>query len=337
MNIHSFDTEKRVLVIAEIGNNHEGSFEVAERMIAEAAAAGADAVKFQTIDPAKLVAASEPVRLKQLGSFKFERRQFEALKHRADQEGVLFLSTPFDCGCVDWLDELVPAFKIASGDNDFTALLERVASTGKPVIMSTGMSGLDSLSSSQSILERAWMQRGIHSPGLAYLHCVVSYPTPPEQAELLAIRELASFDGVVPGYSDHTLGIEAAILSVGIGARIIEKHFTLDKGQMTFRDHQLSADPADFKRMVQGVRVAEKLLGSGKLSVRPCEQAALLSVRRSVAAAVDLSVGQVVNSSDITWLRPGTGVPVGQESGVVGKRLTKPVPAGHLFSEEHFA
>jgi N,N'-diacetyllegionaminate synthase len=337
MKIGNIDTTQQVFVVAEIGNNHEGSFEIAERMIADAAAAGADAVKFQTIDPAKLVAASEPARREQLGRFRFDRGQFEALKNRADKESVLFLSTPFDCDCVAWLAELVPAFKIASGDNNFTALLERVASTRKPVIMSTGMSGAESLSSSRANLESAWRKHGIVHPGLSFLHCVVSYPTPPEEAELLAIRELVSLDGIVPGYSDHTLGIEAAILSVGIGARIVEKHFTLDKRQKTFRDHQLSADPSDFCRMVQGIRAAEKLLGCGRLSVRPCEQAAVASARRSVAAARDLAAGQIVNPSDITWLRPGTGIPVGQESGVVGKRLTKPVAAGHLFSEEHFA
>jgi N-acetylneuraminate synthase/N,N'-diacetyllegionaminate synthase len=336
MKIGNIDTTEHVLVIAEIGNNHEGSFETAERMIAQAAAAGADAVKFQTIDPAKLVAASEPARREQLGRFRFDRGQFEALKKRADKESVLFLSTPFDCDCVDWLAELVPAFKIASGDNNFTALLERVASTGKPVMMSTGMSGSESLSSSLSTLESAWRKHGITHPGLSFLHCVVSYPTPPEEAELLAIRELASLDGIVPGYSDHTLGIEAAILSVGIGARVVEKHFTLDKGRTTFRDHQLSADPADLKRMVQGIRAAEKLLGRGELSVRPCEQAALASARRSLAATTDLAVDHVVSLSDVTWLRPGTGIPVGHESGIVGKRLTKPVAAGHLFLEAYF-
>lgn len=336
MKIANKDTLDRVVVIAEIGNNHEGCFETAERMVSEAAAAGVDAVKFQTIDSAKLVAASEPARREQLGRFQFERHQFEKLKKRADSEGVVFLSTPFDCDCVDWLDELVPAFKIASGDNNFSPLLERVAGTGKPIIMSTGLSEIASLGASRSVLENAWKRRGIEKPGLAFLHCVVSYPTPPEEAELWAIRELASLEGIIPGYSDHTLGIEAAVLSVGVGARIVEKHFTLDKARTTFRDHQLSADPKDLKKMIEGIRAAEKFLGRGSLAVRACEQAAQTSARRSIAASRDLSEGHFIELSDVTWLRPGTGIPVGMEETIVGKILKSPVSAGHLFSKEHF-
>jgi N,N'-diacetyllegionaminate synthase len=336
MKIANKDTSDRVVVIAEIGNNHEGCFETAERMVSEAAAAGADAVKFQTIDPAKLVAASEPARREQLRRFKFERRQFEKLKKRADSEGVIFLSTPFDCDCVEWLDEWVPAFKIASGDNNFLPLLERVAATGKPIIMSTGLSERDSLRASRDVLEKAWKRHGFEKPGLAFLHCVVSYPTPPQEAELWAIRELAALDGIIPGYSDHTLGIEAAVLSVGVGARIVEKHFTLDKARTTFRDHQLSADPLDLKRMIDGIRSAETFLGAGKLSVRACEQAALSSARRSLAACRDLPEGHSIDLSDITWLRPGTGISVGSEEKIVGKKLKTPVAAGHLFSMEHF-
>jgi sialic acid synthase SpsE len=336
MKIASTNTADRVFVIAEIGNNHEGCFETAERMVSAAAAAGVDAVKFQTIDPAKLVAASESARREQLGRFQFDRYQFEKLKKRADSEGVAFLSTPFDCDCVEWLDEMVPAFKIASGDNNFLPLLERVASTGKPVIMSTGLSKRDSLRTSRTILENAWNRQGIKNPGLAFLHCVVSYPTPTEQAELGAIRELATIDGIVPGYSDHTLGIEAAVLSVGIGARIIEKHFTLDKARATFRDHQLSADPEDLKKMIEGIRAAEKLLGRGSLAVRSCEQAALTSARRSIAASRNLPEGHFIELADITWLRPGTGIPVGMEETIVGRMLKSPVTAGHLFSKEHF-
>jgi sialic acid synthase SpsE len=126
-------------------------------------------------------------------------------------------------------------------------------------------------------------------------------------------------------------------LSVGLGARIIEKHFTLDKTQTSFRDHQLSADPSDFERMVQGVRNAEKLLGRGEVSLRQCEQAALSSARRSIAAAADLPAGHVVESTDVTWLRPGNGIPPGEESKIVGRKLKTSIPAGHLFSEKHFS
>ena len=137
MKIGPLDTADRVLVIAEIGNNHEGDFAVAERMIGEAAACGVDAVKFQTFEPSKWVASSDTARREMLARFAFSRLQFEHLKSRADREGVLFLSTPFDVECLEWLAPLVPAIKISSSDNTFTPLLERAAATGKPLLIST--------------------------------------------------------------------------------------------------------------------------------------------------------------------------------------------------------
>ena len=139
LKIGNFDTDKKVLIIAEIGNNHEGDFELAKEMIDAAAEAGADAVKFQTITPNRLVSITEQERIRQLQRFSFDRDQFATLKERADEKKVYFLSTPFDLEAVDWLNPLVPAFKIASGDNDFWPLLEKIASTGKPVILSLGL------------------------------------------------------------------------------------------------------------------------------------------------------------------------------------------------------
>lgn len=326
MKIGSHDLEHDVLVIAEIGNNHEGDFALAEELIRQAASAGAAAVKFQTIVPEKLVSPADVDRVRQLSRFQFSYEQFERLAATAEQHGVLFLSTPFDLESARFLDRLVPAFKIASGDNNFNPLLETVARTGKPIILSAGLMDLDEVRQSKEFIEGFWRRQGIEQQ-LAVLHCVVSYPTPPEQANLSAIRELAGL-GVTVGYSDHTLGVEACVLAVALGARVIEKHFTLSKTHSEFRDHQLSADPAELAELVRRVREASQLLGKGQKTPQPNELTNLQRVRRSIVAARDLEPGSVLTWSDLSWVRPGGGLPPGRESELLNRTLTRSVRRG---------
>ncbi len=169
---------------------------------------------------------------------------------------------------------------------------------------------------------------------LALLHCVVSYPTVAADANVSAIRDLATL-GCTVGYSDHTIGIEAAILSVALGARLIEKHFTLDKNQSDFHDHKLSADPADLGELVRRVREAEILLGAGRKTVRPCEEAVSAHVRRGIAASRDLAPGTMLGFADLTWVRPRSGLAPGQEDRLVGKRLAVAIPFGAPILPEH--
>ena len=261
MNIEGRDTEKTVLIVAEIGNNHEGSFDIAQRMIGSAAKAGADAVKFQTIIPQQLVNSADIARLERLRSFQFSYAQFEALARTARDSGVIFFSTPFDIQSAYFLNSIQNVFKIASSDNNFMRLIETVAAFAKPMFVSTGLADLDLLQRIYSATSAIWNKNGVN-PGFAFLHCVCSYPAPPDQANLGAIQKLkAHFPGAIIGYSDHTLGIEAATFAVAAGARIIEKHFTLDKNHSEFRDHQLSADPQDFRLLVSSIRRVEALQG----------------------------------------------------------------------------
>jgi N-acetylneuraminate synthase/N,N'-diacetyllegionaminate synthase len=185
------------------------------------------------------------------------------------------------------------------------------------------------------VIEGVWRSRNT-DPGLALLHCCVSYPTPTSDANLGAIRELATLGGTV-GYSDHTLGIEAAVLSVALGARVIEKHFTLDKNLSDFRDHQLSADPDELAQLVRRVRDAEELVGSGAKRVMPAEEGSLVGARRSIMAARDLPAGSVVSRADLTWLRPGGFLRPGQEGKVEGRRLAVAVRQGEPILLEHLA
>jgi len=329
MKIGKFDTDTAVLIIAEIGNNHEGNVERAKQMIRMAAEAGADAVKFQTIVPELLVSRDQKARISTLRRFQLAHEQFRELAMTAGEQGVLFLSTPFDLESVHFLDSFVPAFKISSGDNTFFPLINEVAKTGKPVILSSGLAGFEEISASKSYIDDRWKEFGIEGQ-LALLHCVSSYPTLPEDANLLSIKKLKAL-GVSVGYSDHTLGIDAAVLAVAIGARIIEKHFTLDKALSDFRDHSLSADPDDFRVLVSKVRQAENMLGKGDKKPSGSELSDKMNIRRSVAAKTDLEKGTRLEMGNLCWVRPGTGIPPGEENKIVGQMLKTPKRKGELI------
>lgn len=330
MKIGDWDLDKNILIVAEIGNNHEGSYALAEEMVGLAAQAGAGAVKFQTIVPERLVSPSQKDRIRQLERFRLRYDEFEKLSKVAQRENVLFLSTPFDIESACFLNNLVPAFKIASGDNNFFLLIDVIARTDKPIILSSGLTDMKQITKTRDFIQGVWREQGI-SQELAVLHCVASYPTPAEEASLLAIRQMRDQLGVTVGYSDHTLGIEAAVLSVALGARIIEKHFTLDKNYSDFHDHQLSADPQELAFLVKRVKEAVELLGDGEKRLQDSEKEVVDKVRRSIVASRDLNQGTVLQWEDLTWLRPGGGLAPGCETDLVGKKLARPVLAGEYI------
>lgn len=333
MKLDRHSLEQDVFIIAEIGNNHEGDIHLAKDMIYAAAAAGVQAVKFQTIIPDKLVSKSQSVRLEQLRRFAFNPDQFADLAETAQKAQVDFLSTPFALEAIPWLNELVPAFKVASGDNNYFNLLREIANTGKPILLSTGMSHLEDVKKSTSVIESIWHDQGIQST-LVLLHCVSAYPTPLEQANLAAIQTLSRETGKMVGYSDHTLGIEAALFSVLLGARVIEKHFTLSKTQSDFRDHALSADPIEMAELVQQVKRVHGLLGNGLKTVQDAELPVSEVARRSIVARVPLAVGHCIGLEDLDYLRPGGGLPPGQEDTLLGHCLKQAVAQGEQLTRD---
>lgn len=331
MRIGKIDLSHDVMIIAEIGNNHEGDWKLAEELVCEAARAGAHAVKFQSIIPEHLVTPDQTERLAQLRRYQLSPEIHAHLSRVAADNGVIFLSSPFSLDAVGMLDPLVPAFKVASGDNDHVYLLERIAATGKPVILSTGMTTLNGVAYSLGTLTRIWANLGIADPGLVLLHCVSAYPTPSGQANLMALRTLAGLGRIV-GYSDHTLGIDAAVLSVALGARVIEKHFTLSKTQSTFRDHQLSAEPHELRALVERVAEANLMLGDGVKRIMPAEEVTARAARRSICAARDLTAGEVIAPQDLLWLRSASGLPPGAEHLLLGRRLVRSVAAAECLN-----
>ena len=334
MKIEKADTGEKVLIVAEIGNNHEGKFSVAEEMIGIACEAGVDAVKFQTFRTEHYIGSDNRERYNMLKSFELTEEDYQKLKKKADESKLLFISTPFDVGSATFLNGFIPAFKISSGDNTFFPLLEVVARFGKPILMSCGLSDLQQIRYSKAFIENIWYQQGIEQE-LALLHCVTSYPVARREANLKAIQYMKrEFDCEI-GYSDHTLGIEAVILSVAAGARIVEKHFTIDKHFSGFRDHSLSADPKELKEMVVRVREAEEFLGTGTKRLNGSEKENEILVRRSIAASKDLKKGHIICYEDLTWVRPGDGLPPGEESRVLGKQLRKNVNKGEQIWPEY--
>jgi N,N'-diacetyllegionaminate synthase len=316
-----------VFIVAEIGNNHEGNFEVAQKLVRAAAESGVDAVKFQTFRTEHFVSHKETARFARLKSFELTQEQFTRLAELARSLGLLFMSTPLDMGSADFLAGLVDAFKIASGDNNFLPLIARAVESGKPVIISTGASDLEQVKSTVAFA-RGRAQAVGSTGGLAILHCVTSYPAPPSEVNLLAIPLLARELGCEVGYSDHTQGIDASWLSVAVGARIVEKHFTLDHHYSDFRDHQLSADPAEMRILVQKIREASVLLGVAEKQVQPSERPTVPVVRRSIVAARALRAGDRLGMADIGWVRPAGGLPPGEEHLIVGRTLRRDIAAG---------
>jgi len=335
MQIGKHKTSDKVFIVAEIGNNHEGDFSLASEMILLAADAGADAVKFQSIVPDRLVSHKDKNRIDQLASFQLTAKQYFELSQLAEANGLAFMSTPFDLETVKFLDSMVPAFKIASGDNDFWPLIDRVTQTGKPLIVSMGLAQMNDAQSLLDFVEESAGRHGIPTPEVALLHCVASYPTPPEYAGMCGVAQLARF-GVTVGYSDHTMGVRAVELAVAAGARIIEKHFTVDNNHSEFRDHKLSADPKQMKALVKSVREIEIMMGGEDVFVQACEQANEKPMRRSIAANRNISAGEMVQEEDLCWLRPRSGLKPGKEDLVCGKKLTKPIAYGEAFTMAHF-
>ena len=333
MKIGHVDIAERPFVIAEIGANHEGDLQVAKTMIAEAAAAGADAVKFQTYEAEKIVAGTEEARRAHFKRLSLTAAAWPELAAEATKHGVLFMSTAFDLDAVDLLAPLMPAFKVASGDLTFTPLLQRMAAKGKPILLSTGMASPEEIETALvAIAGAAGLPRTRIGERVVILHCVSSYPTTPEEANLSAITELRGrFPGLPVGYSDHTLGILAATVSIALGARVIEKHFTLQKEGRTFRDHQISADPRDLAELTATIRTVTTMLGGGGKRLMPSEEANRGSMRRSVAARVAIRAGQVIEEDHLICLRPGSGIAPSRLREVVGRVAARDIPAGHLI------
>lgn len=331
MVICDHNLDKEVFIVAEIGNNHEGDFKKALDLVDAASYTGVNAVKFQTFIPEKFYASSETSRIEKLNKFKLSKDDFKKISDFARSKGLIFFSTPLDLESAQFLNNIQRLFKISSGDNTFWPLIKKVSSFNKPTIISTGASGFCELDRIYSYYEANNQLKN-----LSFLHCVSSYPVPKNQANLLMIQKLLNkYKNINIGYSDHTLGIEAASCAVALGAKIIEKHFTLDKNFSDFRDHQLSAEPDEMKLLVKRVRDIQEFMNPYQSEIQPCEEENLKLIKRSIAASKNICQGEQISLEDIMYVRPGFGFQEKMEKKIVGRKTSKFISKGELFSEEN--
>ena len=333
MRIAGHDIDQHVALVAEIGNNHEGDAVVAHAMVRAAAEAGAHAVKFQTFRAERYVAPSDERRFAQLKRFELSDDEVRSLAQEAKTAGIAFISTPFDLPSVDLLEPIVDALKVASGDLDFFPLVRRVAATDRPLVLSSGVSDLARI---HRALDEVRDVRG-SLDNVALLHCTSAYPAPASDANLRAIPFMAERLPVRIGFSDHTLGLDAAPLAVALGARIVEKHMTLEGVESDFRDHDLSLTPPQIAELGSRMALAEELLGSGDKDVLEVERGVAAAVSRSISAGRDLPAGHVLREEDLVWLRPGGGVAPGREWTVLGRTLARDLRGGERITERELA
>lgn len=332
MKIGRADSTQKVALIAEIGNNHEGSLALAREMIEAAWEAGADAVKLQTLIPELFVSPRFPKRLDQMRRFALPVGETIQLIEEYRERGISVFSTPLDLVSASRLLDVAPTIKISSGDLTFTQLLSLVATAGVDVILSTGMATLLEVREAVNLLEREW-GKTVGTPSLGVLHCVSAYPADSASANLGAIFTLKQeFPDASVGYSDHVVGIDVAARSVAAGATIVEKHFTIDKEYSDFRDHSLSADAADLKLLRSLVDEIRDEVGSGEKEPCAAESTGRDAFRRSIMIRRGVSAGEEIREDDLICQRPGSGLPPSAWTAVVGSRAAIDLEPGHMVS-----
>lgn len=321
---------KKTMIIAEAGVNHNGDFEIAKKMIDVAKECGADVIKFQTAQVDSLVSKNasmakyqkenigkETSQKEMLEKLLLNYEEFETLFQYCKEIGIRFLSTPFDVKSIDFLDSLgCSIWKIPSGEITNWPYLVKIAKTNKPVILSTGMSSMQEVRDCVALLKKNG------TTDITLLHCTTQYPTNYEDVNLNAMLTLGKEFGFEFGYSDHTNGIEVAIAAVAMGAKIIEKHFTLDKN-MEGPDHKASLEPLELKQMIESIRNVESAFGSGEKKAVESELENIVVARKSIIAARDIKKGEIFTEENITTKRPGNGINPMRWNEVIGKRAIR--------------
>ena len=324
---------KKTLIIAEAGVNHNGNIKLAEKLIDVAAQAGVDYVKFQTFKTSKLVTKKAGRANYQDANTKNNDSQFEMLKklelsqanhyhliEYSKTKKVKFLSTGFDFQSIDFLHKIgIRLAKIPSGEITNLPYLRKIASLFSEVILSTGMADINEVKDAVNIL----LKGGVDKEKLTVLHCNTEYPTPMKDVNLKAMLHIKEELGINIGYSDHTLGLEVPVASVALGARVIEKHFTLDRN-MDGPDHRASLEPDELKLMVESIRNIEQALsGSGIKEPSVSESKNKDIVRKSIVAIKSIQKGELFNESNLGVKRPGTGISPMNWDNVIGQTSIK--------------
>lgn len=341
----------KVLVIAEVGVNHNGSEDLALQLVDIAARCGADAVKFQTFKADKLVrrgvakaayqqaATGDGDQYSMLASLEMSEALHYRLIDRCAEQGIEFMSTPFDEEAADFLVGLgMRRIKIPSGEITNHPFLRFLAQKDCPLILSTGMATLEEIHEAVDVIRKERIRCGLSAPlesMLTVLHCTSNYPAAMSDVNLRAMGTIAMSVKVPVGYSDHTLGLAVSTAAVALGAVVIEKHFTLDSS-LPGPDHKASLTPMELAALIAQIRDVERALGSHEKSPNNSELPVRELVRRSVTSAFDLHAGVPVSDVDLCLLRPGTGIPPRELEAVFGRVPVRDIPAGSTLKWSDF-
>ena len=317
---------RKVFIIAEAGVNHNGNIDIAYSLVDKAVEAGVDAIKFQTFKSEKVVSKYAQKAEYQINNTRVNESQlemvkklelsyndFKNLKQYCDKKKIIFLSTPFDLDSIDFLNSLgLEIFKIPSGEITNLQYLKKIASLNKKVLLSTGMCDLSDIEKAINIL------RENGTDNILVLQCNTSYPTPLEDVNLNAMNTMKEAFKLEVGYSDHTLGIEISIAAVALGAKVIEKHFTLDKN-MEGPDHIASLEPFELSELVRSIRNVEKAFGTGVKMPSKSEMKNIKIARKSIVAKCNIEKGEHFTERNITAKRPGNGISPMKWEDVIGR------------------
>lgn len=323
---------KKTFIIAEIGNNHEGSFNVACKLIKEAKNAGVDAVKFQTFKTEDFISPHERKRFKKLKKFELSYEDFEKLSVIAKKNDLKFISTPLDINSAIFLNNIVDCFKIASGDNNYYDLIKTVLNFDKPTFISTGLLHFTEVKNLVEFIKKI----GFDFSRLSLFHCVSDYPVSYEEANLLSIKFLKKKLPLTIGYSDHTIGKEASVIAVSLGAKIIEKHFTLSNNFSKFRDHQISLNPIDMKQLVSSIRKTELMLGLEEKKIQKSEFKNLDLTRRSIYSANNFNKNSIIKKNMIKILRPANIYKPNDLKKILNKKIKRKIGIYKVFLPNYF-
>ncbi len=332
----------KCFIIAEAGVNHNGSFVLAKKMIDAAKTTGVDAVKFQTFTSENFVTGSTPLaeyqkknigkkesQITMLKKLELNYNDFTALKNYCDKIGIIFLSTAHTEDAADFLAPLVPAFKVGSGDLNNFPFLEKLAKSQKWIILSTGMADINEIETALKTIRKTSKKK------ISLLHCTTNYPCRLDEVNLLAMNEMKKrferkFAPLEIGYSDHTEGIMVSAAAVALGAKVIEKHFTLDKN-MRGPDHKASLEPNELKKMVKQIRDMELVLGSGIKKPFLSEEKTKKTARKSIVANANIKKGEIIKKNMLIIKRPGTGIEPKYFSKILGRKAKKDIKKDELI------
>ncbi len=327
-------------IIAEAGVNHNGSFEMAKKLVDAAKEAGVDAVKFQTFKSENIVTKNimiaeyqkkntgkNETQIEMLKRLELKYDDFKKLKEYCDYQKIIFMSTAHTADAIDFLDNIVPAYKVSSGDLTNIPSLKKIAAKKKPIIIGTGMANMEEIKEAVNAI------KSMGNSQIILLHCTTNYPCPKDEVNLNAMKTIEKGTGCIVGYSDHTEGISVDTAAVAMGAKVIEKHFTLDK-DLPGPDHKFSLNPYELKKMVECIRDIEIMLGSYDKIPNASEKKISIIVRKSIVAAKNIKKGEKITENMLSLKRPGTGIQPRDINKIIGKTAVEDIEKDNLLSME---